>query len=163
MLVFAPLALSQFVDSSLVGLGSFLFLQYPAMLVDYVAGDQGRFWMAGILAWVLWSALTYAVLWLVVDVPAGDRRRAMTALRYMFALGATLAFGLALLSSGLTLVVLAGDGVPSHLTPLQFILLGPLTELLSTWRAWALGAVLVLGWRLLVREYSASATEAEPA
>lgn len=162
-LLFTPLALAQFGDNILVQLGVFLFWQYPGALVQYIAGDQGHTWMAGGLAWALWSALTYAVLWLVVDVPAGDKRNLMTALRYIFAIAATLVLGWALLSSVLTLVVFAINEVPPDLTPLEFVLLGPLAGLLSSWRALAIGAVLVIGWRLMMREYSTSGPEGEPA
>lgn len=65
VLVLTPILLTSVFDSGPARVLAFIFLQLPAMFVDYVAGDQGHFWMAGVLAWVLWGLITYALLWLV--------------------------------------------------------------------------------------------------
>lgn len=70
VLVLTPALLMSFSDTGLARLLAFIFLQFPAMLVDFVAGDRGHFWMAAVLAWVLWGLITYAFLWMV-DVHAG--------------------------------------------------------------------------------------------
>lgn len=71
VLVLTPILLMSLADAGLARLLAFIFLEFPAMFVDYVAGDQGRFWMTGVLAWILWGSITYALLWLI-DVRAGS-------------------------------------------------------------------------------------------
>jgi len=59
----------RFLDSELVRLLAFVFLQYPWMLADYLAGEQvgsGAVYALGIaVAWFSWSIITYAALWSV--------------------------------------------------------------------------------------------------
>lgn len=68
-LVLAPLVLISFSDSDFAGLLVFIFLQFPLMLAGYVGRDEvsvdAMFAIGIVLAWVLWSAIMYAVLWQV--------------------------------------------------------------------------------------------------
>lgn len=73
VLVLTPILLMGLLDTGPARLLAFIFLEFPAMLVDYVVGDQGHFWMTGVLAWVVWGLITYALLWLV-DIHVGSHR-----------------------------------------------------------------------------------------
>jgi len=63
VLVLTTVILVSFFDSGLTRLLAFVFLQYPAMLIGYVAGNEVGIYMLGTVAWVLWSVVIYAALW----------------------------------------------------------------------------------------------------
>jgi hypothetical protein len=65
LVVLTPIALMSLADTGLARVLAFIFLQYPAMFVSWATGGRGSFWAAVVLAWILWSVVVYAVLWLV--------------------------------------------------------------------------------------------------
>ncbi|MDO9557870.1 MAG: hypothetical protein Q7J82_09910 [Coriobacteriia bacterium] len=64
-LVLTTVVLMGFYDSGLARLLSFIFLQYPAMLIGYIADNEVSVYALGLVAWILWSVVIYAILWFV--------------------------------------------------------------------------------------------------
>jgi len=67
VLLLTPVLLINLIDAGPARLLGFIVWEIPVMFVYYVAGEQAPFWMGGVLAWVLWGLITYALL-CVVDI-----------------------------------------------------------------------------------------------
>lgn len=77
LVVLVPIILMSLADTGLARVLAFIFLQYPAMFVSWAIGGQASFWVAGVLAWILWSLVIYAAMWLfetIADGLKGARR-----------------------------------------------------------------------------------------
>lgn len=65
VLVLTTVVLMGFFDSGLARLLAFIFLQYPAMLIGYMAGNEVSIYTLGTVAWILWSVVICAAWWFV--------------------------------------------------------------------------------------------------
>jgi len=73
LVVLIPTILMSLADTGLARVLAFIFLQYPAMFISWATGGQAGFWAAGALAWVLWSGVIYAILWLAHRLVGSSR------------------------------------------------------------------------------------------
>lgn len=74
LLVSTTVVLQGFYDSALARLLAFIFLQYPAMLIGYMADNEVSIYALGLVAWILWSVVIYATLWFVQTFVDGVKR-----------------------------------------------------------------------------------------
>lgn len=63
VLVSTTVVLMSSLDSGPFRLLAFLFLQYPALLIDLVADHEVSIYTLGTVAWILWSVVICVALW----------------------------------------------------------------------------------------------------
>ena len=73
VLVVTTVVLMGVFDSVFSRMLAFVFLQYPAMLIGYVTGNEVSVYMLGVVSWILWSVVIFAALWVFGTFAKGLR------------------------------------------------------------------------------------------